>query len=148
REDGNVLEDGRIARHRLALRLTRVPMIVSSDVPGVPSSARDPCALPPAAAPGRAARRPAHRCASLPLRARRRRHPDGFDQRARACALPDRLEPVRAVRARTPRPARLRSTLALRVLGARGLLGTDSHAALVAAGDARLSRPAYGLVGL
>src|SRR5262249_58120704 len=100
-------------------------------------------ALSRAAAAHAAARGGADRTTAHALRRGRGRDPDGLHQRAGAGALPDRVEPLRPVRSRAARPARLRAPVAVRVLGARGLPRADDDAAMVAARHARLSRPPH-----
>src|SRR5919198_2103772 len=63
-----------------------------------PAVARGDRALSRAPAPGPAAESPADGRATGPVRGRRRRSADGLDQRPRAGALSDALEPLRPVR--------------------------------------------------
>src|SRR5258706_7477001 len=111
-------------------------------------AARDSRALPAAPAPRAPACGRPDAAAPLSLCGGCRRHPDGFDQRPRARALSHAVEPVRPLRPRAAGSTRLRSAAALRVLGARRVSRAHDDAAVVAARDARLSRPAYRLVGL
>src|SRR5436189_4238650 len=90
-------------------------------------------------APGAAADAPAHRGAPVSVRRGRRWRAAGLDQRAGSGTLPDAVEPLRALRARPARSARVPPAAAVRVLGPRGLPGADLDAAVVATCDARLS---------
>src|SRR5690349_20780890 len=123
-------------------------MVVSSDAPRAVSAACRHRPVPRAPAPRAAARASADGRPPGAIRGGRRRPADGLDQRARARALPDRLEPLRPLRSRAAGSARLSRAAALRVLGARGLPGAGLLAAVVAAGDARLPLAAYRVVGL
>src|SRR5207244_8003961 len=115
---------------------------------GTRSAARRHDALPRAPAPGAAADAPAHRGAPVSVRRGRRWRAAGLDQRAVSGALPDAVEPLRALRARPARSARVPPAAAVRVLGPRGLPGADLDAAVVATCDARLSGAAHRLVRL
>src|SRR5512137_422547 len=105
-------------------------------------------ALPPSPAPGPPAHARAHAGTPDPLRRGRRRHPDGFDQRARARALSHGVEPLRPLRPRAARPPRLPSAPVAGILGPRCLPRADLDAAVVEAGDARLPPAPHRLVGL
>src|SRR5207302_3753598 len=131
--------DSRLAKPRRALRVWR---------PETRSAARRHHALPRAAAPGAAADAPTHCGGPAPIRRGRGRRAAGLDQRARSRALSDAVEPLRTVRSRAARPARVSSPPALRVLGPRGLPGAGVDVAVVASGDAGLSGASHGLVRL